>query len=95
MPFETMLPATASSLHGLDEIEHVFTRIEAVRAAIGDDVQLMVDCHWRLDEASAMPFIERAARSRLHWLECRRGKRSVPQWLHPLHQQASLRCRDA
>jgi galactonate dehydratase len=70
MPFETLLPATVSSPQGLGEIERVLTSIEAVRAAIGDDVQLMVDCHWRLDEAGAMAFIERVASSRLHWLEC-------------------------
>ena len=70
MPFETLLPATASTLQGRGEIERVLTSIEAVRAAIGDDVQLMVDCHWRLDAAGAMTFIERVARSRLHWLEC-------------------------
>jgi galactonate dehydratase len=70
MPFDTLLPATASSPHGRDEIERALTRIEAVRAAIGDEIQLMVDCHWRLDEASAATFIERVARSRLHWLEC-------------------------
>jgi galactonate dehydratase len=70
MPFDSILPATASSPHGLEEIERTLTRIEAVRAAVGDEIQLMVDCHWRLDEAGAMAFIERVARSRLHWLEC-------------------------
>jgi hypothetical protein len=56
MPFEMLLPATVSGPQGQGEIERVLTSIEAVRAAIGDDVQLMVDCHWRLDEAGAMAF---------------------------------------
>jgi galactonate dehydratase len=70
MPFETVLPTTVSTPQGQAEIERVLTIIEAVRTAIGDDVQLMVDCHWRLDERAAMTFIERIARWNLHWLEC-------------------------
>lgn len=70
MPFDKMLPATASSAESQEEIARALARIEAVRAAIGNDIQLMVDCHWRLDEANAIRFIEHAARSRLHWLEC-------------------------
>ncbi|WP_397452818.1 mandelate racemase/muconate lactonizing enzyme family protein [Pseudomonas sp. NA-150] len=70
MPFDALLPATASTPQGQGEIERALERIEAVREAVGSEIQLMVDCHWRLDEASAMTFIERAAQSRLHWVEC-------------------------
>jgi galactonate dehydratase len=45
-------------------------RIAAVRDAIGHDADLLVDCHWRFDEASARQLIQDIAPYRIHWLEC-------------------------
>jgi galactonate dehydratase len=41
-----------------------------MRDAIGAGVRLMVDCHWRFDEATALDVLARLAPARLHWLEC-------------------------
>jgi galactonate dehydratase len=41
-----------------------------MRAAIGPDVELLADCHWRLDEAAALRVIEALAPANLYWLEC-------------------------
>lgn len=45
-------------------------RIAAVRNAIGPDVHLMVDCHWRLNRAAALRVLDATAPHALHWLEC-------------------------
>lgn len=44
-------------------------RVRAVRAAIGDEVELLVDCHSRFDEAGALAVAEELADCRLYWLE--------------------------
>lgn len=70
MPFDTMTPATAHTAEAALEMERVVERLYAIRRAIGPDVPLMVDCHWRLDEAAAHRFCDAIAGLRLHWLEC-------------------------
>jgi galactonate dehydratase len=45
-------------------------RIAAVRDAIGPSVELMVDCHWRLNSAVARDVLSSEICTGLHWLEC-------------------------
>jgi len=45
-------------------------RIAAVRAAVGADVRLMVDCHWRLSESAASAVLREVEAIKLYWLEC-------------------------
>jgi len=45
-------------------------RVLAIRDAVGPDIGLMADCHWRLDEATAIDVIDALAPARLTWLEC-------------------------
>ena len=45
-------------------------RIAAVREAIGPDIELMVDCHWRLNRAGAEWVLRVTEPLGLHWLEC-------------------------
>ena len=45
-------------------------RIDAVRAAIGPDRALLVDCHWRLDEDETAEVIRQGEAQRLYWVEC-------------------------
>jgi len=70
MPFDAVTPATASSPAGHAEIDATIERIHAVRAAIGPELPLMVDCHWRLDGNAARRLIDGLGEARLHWLEC-------------------------
>jgi galactonate dehydratase len=51
-------------------VEPGLERIAAVRDAIGPTRRLMVDCHWRLDEAVAEHVIRVAASLGVHWVEC-------------------------
>ncbi|HUZ62611.1 MAG TPA: enolase C-terminal domain-like protein [Acetobacteraceae bacterium] len=45
-------------------------RIAAVRAALGPGRDLLVDCHWRLDEAAAATVVGAAAAQDVYWVEC-------------------------
>lgn len=45
-------------------------RIAATRAAIGPSADLMVDCHWRLNEASSLELLDELAPYALYWFEC-------------------------
>jgi len=45
-------------------------RIGAVCAAVGERARVLVDCHWRLDEASAARVLAFAADCDLFWIEC-------------------------
>ncbi len=51
-------------------IEPGLARIAAVRDAAGADVELMVDCHWRLNRAAAEAVLAATASQQLYWLEC-------------------------
>ncbi len=45
-------------------------RIAATCDAAGPDVQVLVDCHWRLNVTRARDFLREAARLGLYWVEC-------------------------
>ena len=45
-------------------------RIAAVRKATGPGIDLMVDCHWRLNRAAAEAVLRATEPLALHWLEC-------------------------
>ena len=62
-PFDEAQPDAARLGPGLE-------RIAAVRAAIGPEVRLMVDCHWRLSEAAAADVLREIEPLKLYWLEC-------------------------
>lgn len=44
-------------------------RVRAVRAAIGEEIELMVDCHGRMDQAEAIVVAQELASCRLMWYE--------------------------
>lgn len=58
-----VVPTAQNLDRGLD-------RIAATRDAIGLDVDLMIDCHWRFDEAWAERVIDACAPLGLYWVEC-------------------------
>lgn len=45
-------------------------RVYAIREAVGPDIKVMVDCHWRFDETSALELMHELKDARLYWLEC-------------------------
>ncbi|SEE91398.1 galactonate dehydratase [Rhizobiales bacterium GAS191] len=69
-PFDEVSPAICRAGHGMRAAQAGLARIASVREAIGTDRDLMVDCHWRFDEAAATALIAALAPFGLHWLEC-------------------------
>lgn len=53
-----------------DLLDKGLARIAAVRAAVGPNVEMMVDCHWRLNEAAASTVLRELQPVGLYWLEC-------------------------
>jgi galactonate dehydratase len=69
-PFDGVRPDMAETTEGRRLIARGVERIAAVRSAIGPHVRLLVDCHWRLTEASARSVLREVEPARLHWFEC-------------------------
>lgn len=61
-------------------------RIAAVRDAVGSSARLMVDCHWRFDEDTAVLLNEVAARLGVYWIET-----PLPEVLENIAALARLR----
>jgi galactonate dehydratase len=66
-PFDEVKPGPATPAGAIDR---GLERIAAVRAAIGPDVRLLVDCHWRLTESSTDDVLRAVEPFNLYWLEC-------------------------
>ena len=66
-PFDEVVPGAARVQGSLGP---GLARIAAVREAIGPARDLMVDCHWRLDEPEAETVIREGQALALHWVEC-------------------------
>jgi galactonate dehydratase len=69
-PFDDVTPATVATPDGRRAIERGLERIAAAQAALGAANELMVDCHWRLDDATATAIIPELARHGVSWFEC-------------------------
>ena len=69
-PFDEVTPELCASGQGATAMRAGLARIGAARAAAGPARRLMVDCHWRFDEATASRLIEAVADYALHWIEC-------------------------
>ena len=75
-PFDGLLPGNAESDEGAQLLGAALERVRAVRAAVGDSVRLMVDCHWRLTPRTARTALEALREVKLHWFECPLSERS-------------------
>ena len=69
-PFDGVIAEDRHQTPFRERIDAALARVFAIRSAVGDDVEIMVDCHWRLDEPSATDVIAALAPARLFWLEC-------------------------
>jgi galactonate dehydratase len=86
-PFDDIdLYGDASRVADKALLDAALARIGAVRDAVGPDIELMVDCHWRLNCTVAETVLDAVAPLHLHWLEC-----PVPEKLEMLATLAHLR----
>ena len=69
-PFDEVSVALCARGEGSAAMQAGLARVAAVRATAGPACRLMVDCHWRFDEATAARLIDAAAEQRVHWIEC-------------------------
>lgn len=68
-PFDEVSLVVCAQGDGVQAMQTGLARVAAVREAIGPQARLMVDCHWRFDEATARALNEAAARLGVHWIE--------------------------
>ena len=68
-PFDEVSPEVCARGEGARAMQAGLARVAAVREAVGARARLMVDCHWRFDEATATELSEAAARLGVHWIE--------------------------
>src|SRR5262249_21359239 len=66
-PFDEVRPGEATSASAIDG---GLARIAAVRAAVGSELRLLVDCHWRLTETAALDVLREVEPLKLYWFEC-------------------------
>lgn len=69
-PFDEVTTSVCAAGGGEAAMHSGLARIAAVRDAIGPHRRLMVDCHWRFDEATAAALVRAVAELELHWIEC-------------------------
>jgi galactonate dehydratase len=69
-PFDEVDDAARLEGRILETMRPGLDRIAAVAGTIGPERELMVDCHWRFDEASATTLVKKAAGLGVRWLEC-------------------------
>ena len=69
-PFDGLTPALCATAEGRSRIHHGIDCLFALREAVGTEALLMVDCHWRFDEAHALKTLRDLEPLRLHWFEC-------------------------
>ena len=69
-PFDGITPDALAGPEARRAIDTGIERVRAMREALGPDVRLMVDCHWRFDEPTALDVLRRLGAAGLHWYEC-------------------------
>jgi galactonate dehydratase len=69
-PFDGVMAEDRAETPFEARVAEAIERVVAMRTAVGPAIELMVDCHWRLDEATALRVIEALAPAGLYWLEC-------------------------
>jgi galactonate dehydratase len=77
-PFDGVLPRDCAAGTARARVEEGLARVAAMRTAIGADVELMVDCHWRFDAATATSVLFELDRLGVRWYECPVSER--PGW---------------
>lgn len=69
-PFDGLTPQTCHSPEGKRRMHHGIDCLLALRDALGPSALLMVDCHWRFEETSALSVLKALEPANLHWFEC-------------------------
>jgi len=76
-PFDGLLRVPLEEPEGRRLYGEGLARVEAVRQAVGSDIDLMVDCHWRFDLRTALRVLPDLEALRLYWLEAPVSERDL------------------
>jgi len=69
-PFDGVYPDHPDAAENRRLTQLGIERIYAIREAVGPDIDIMVDCHWRFDEAGTRQLMRELKAAKLYWLEC-------------------------
>jgi galactonate dehydratase len=69
-PFDGVMPDVLDEPKVKEAIANGIACTFATREAVGPNVEVLLDCHWRFDEAAAKHVIRELAPAKPFWLEC-------------------------
>ncbi len=69
-PFDGVYWGDSNEPEKLRRTQAGIARVRAIREAVGPDIDIMVDCHWRFDERGAQRLLHELGSVRLYWIEC-------------------------
>lgn len=69
-PFDGVYWGDSNEPEKLRRTQAGIARVRAIREAVGPDIDIMVDCHWRFDERGTQHLLHELKSVRLYWLEC-------------------------
>ena len=69
-PFDGVYWGDSNEPERLRRTQAGIARVRAIREAVGPDIDIMVDCHWRFDERGAQRLLHELRQVRLYWIEC-------------------------
>lgn len=69
-PFDGVYWGDGNEPEKLRRTQAGIARVRAIREAVGPDIDIMVDCHWRFDERGAQRLLHELRPVRLYWIEC-------------------------
>lgn len=69
-PFDGVYWGDSNEPEKLRRTQAGIARVRAIREAVGPDIDIMVDCHWRFDGRGTQHLLHELKSLRLYWLEC-------------------------
>ena len=78
-PFEPLVWEDAADASQRAAYQQGLARIAAVRAAVGREIDIMVDAHWRFSPGGAARLVQDVAPFGLFWLECPVSEANHPE----------------
>lgn len=69
-PFDGVYWGDSNEPEKLRRTQAGIARVRAIREAVGPDIDIMVDCHWRFDERGTQHLLHELKPVHLYWLEC-------------------------
>lgn len=78
-PFDDVHWSRLGDAEGRAALAAGLARVRAIRRAVGPEVELLVDCHWRFDQATFWRVAAELEPERLYWLEDPLGQDDAEQ----------------